>query len=116
MIILTSSGWKSGLREWTLQRFTGVFVAFYFLFVVAYFFILGDISYSIFACLFSSFYFKLVTLVFMFSLVLHLNIGMGVILSDYVKVTLLRATCDFIVNLILLAYIFSIMQILWGFK
>lgn len=116
MIILTSSGWKSGLREWTLQRFTGVFVAFYFIFVAVYFCILGDVSYSHFTTLFSSFCFKLVTLVFMFSLVLHLNIGMGVILSDYVKVTIVRASLDFIVNLILLAYIFSIMQILWGFK
>lgn len=116
MIIMTSSGWKSGLREWILQRFTGIYVAFYFLFVVFYLFILGGFSYSNWIFLFSSFYFKLVTIVFTFSLVLHLNIGMGIILSDYIKNAILRLILDFSVNIILLAYIFCIMQILWGFK
>jgi succinate dehydrogenase / fumarate reductase membrane anchor subunit len=116
MIILSNVGWKSGLREWILQRFTGLYVGVYLflLFIYLKFFAAGDfLSYS---NIFSSFYFKISTIVFIFSLVLHSSIGMSIIFTDYIKNSILRVFIDFFVNIILLSYIFFIMQILWSFK
>ena len=116
MINLSSSGWRSGLREWILQRFTGIYIFLYFLFIALFVFLNNGFDYSIWINLFSSFYFKIFTLLFVFSIVLHSNIGLGIVLTDYIQNTILRLIVDFIINLILLAYIFFIMQTLWGFK
>lgn len=116
MIVLTNSGWKSGLREWVLQRFTGIYIGLYFLFIIFYFFSNGGFIYINFFNLFSSFYFKLFSILFVFSIILHASIGLGIIITDYIKNTFFRVFLDFFVNIILLFYIFFIMQILWGFK
>lgn len=116
MITLTSSGWKSGLREWVLQRFTGLYISFYVIFLVFYLFTCNGFEYDSWFNLFKSFYFKILTILFVFSLVLHISIGIDIILTDYIKNTLFRVLLDFIINLMLLSYIFCVMQILWGFK
>ncbi len=115
MITLSNSGMKSGLREWILQRFTGIYVGLYFVFLFFFLKFSGEINYFIFSNLFSCFYFKIISILFVFSLVLHSSIGIGVILTDYIKAAFLRIILDFFINLILLSYIFFIMQILWSF-
>ena len=116
MFILSNIGWKSGLREWVLQRFTGVFIIFYFLFIVSFLFINGGFTYLNWLLLFSSFLFKIFTILFVFNLVLHSSIGMNIIVTDYIKNTMVRIIIDFLINISLLAYIFCIMQIIWGLK
>lgn len=116
MIILSNIGWKSGLREWILQRFTGIYIAIYFIFIFFYLLINDKITFLSWNILFSSFYFKIATLILVFNIVLHLSIGMSIIVTDYIKNTILRIITDFIINLILLSYIFCIMQILWSLK
>jgi len=115
MITLINSGWKSGLREWILQRFTGIYIFFYFLFVLFYFLYSKDFSYDTLVYLYSLYFFKIITIIFIFNLALHINIGMNIILTDYVKNYIVRIILDFIINTILLFYIFFIMQIFWGF-
>ena len=66
MIILSNSGFKSGLREWILQRFSGVVVGSYFLFLLFFFKIGNDITYDSFLSLFSCFYFKLFSILFVY--------------------------------------------------
>lgn len=114
MIILSNSGWKSGLREWILQRFSGLYIFFYSLFIF-YFIFFSSFDYNSWVSLFSSFYFKIFTILFIFSIVLHSSIGIAIILTDYIKNSILRIFLDFFVNILLLSYIFCIMQILWGF-
>lgn len=116
MIILSSSGWKSGLREWVLQRFTGIYIGIYFLFVFFYLYACESFSYLNWVNLFSACCFKIISILFVFSIVLHSSIGIGIIVTDYVKGTFLRVILDFFINIILLSYVFFIMQILWGLK
>lgn len=115
MITLTNSGWKSGLNEWVLQRLTSLYISFYVIFLALYLFLNG-LEYNTLVNLFNSFYFKIATILFVFNLVLHAGIGISIVFTDYVKNTFLRVFLDFFVNLILLSYIFCVMQILWGFK
>lgn len=115
MIILSSIGWKSGLREWILQRFTGIYISFYFLFLVFYICFNG-LTYICLINLFTSFYFKIITILFVFNIVLHSSIGLSIIITDYIKNTIFRIIIDFFVNSILLMYVFFIMQILWSLK
>lgn len=115
MVMLINSGKKSGLRDWLLQRFTGIYMTFYFLFIIIYLMLCNNISYLTWFALSSSFFFKIFTIIFMFSLVLHSSIGMSIIFTDYVKLFILRLILDIVINVILLVYIFSIMQILWSF-
>lgn len=116
MITLSTSGWKSGLREWIVQRFTGLYIGIYFIFIFYYLVFCSGFNYNGWNILFLSFSFKILTLLFVFSLILHSSIGMGIILTDYIKNAYVRVCLDFFINLILLSYIFSVMQILWGFK
>ncbi len=116
MIILSNSGWKSGLREWVLQRFSGVCVGLYVVFVLFYFCLNGGFNYLNFFNLFSCFYFKVFSVLFVFSIALHSSIGLGIIITDYVKNVFFRVVFDFLINLSLLFYVFFVMQILWGFK
>lgn len=116
MISLSNSGWKSGLREWILQRFTGVYIGFYFLFLFFYFYFKVEFTYLSFINLFSISYFKIFSILLIFSIALHSSIGVGIIITDYVKSTFFRVMIDFLVNIVLLSYIFFVMQILWGFK
>ncbi len=116
MIILSNIGWTSGLKEWVLQRLTGIYIVFYFLLVFLYLILNDGFNYLNWFSLFSSFSFKIITLLFVFSLVLHSSIGISVIVTDYIKHALFRVIFDFVINIILLSYIFCVMQILWGFK
>ena len=116
MIILSNSGYGSGLKEWVVQRFTGLYISFYFIFMIVCLFSFDNFNYNNCVELFSSFYFKIITILFVFSLSLHSSIGISVILTDYIKHVYFRIILDFIVNIILLSYIFCIMQILWSFK
>lgn len=116
MIILSSAGWKSGLREWVLQRLTAVYIAVYVVFIFLYFYFNGGFFYNTFLNLFSCSYFKIFSIVFVFSIVLHASIGLGIVITDYLKNSFLRVLLDFFVNIVLLSYVFFIMQILWGFK
>ncbi len=115
MITLNNIGWQSGLRDWVVQRFTGIYIFFYFLFFVFCISTLDKFNYQNWHLLFSSFLFKLSTILFVLSLVIHSSIGVSVILTDYVKQTYLRVILDFLINIMLLLYILFIMQILWGF-
>jgi len=116
MITLTNSGWNSGLREWLLQRLTALYMSLYVLFMFFYLYFFSAFDYISCLNLFNSFYFKIISILFIFSLVLHASIGMSIVFTDYIKNTFLRIFLDFFINLILLSYLFCIMQILWGFK
>ncbi len=116
MFTLSNTGWKSGVREWLLQRFSGMYVFLYFFFILCYLTFYGGFIYSNWILLFSSFFFKIITIIFGFNIALHASIGMSIVLTDYIKNSFLRVSLDFLINVILLAYIFCIMQILWGFK
>lgn len=115
MIILSNAGWKSGLGDWILQRFTGIYIFLYSLFIIFHV-VSHQFEYGTWGLLFQSFYFKLITILFVFSIALHASIGMGIILTDYIKQTYVRISLDFIINIILLSYVFCIMQILWSLK
>ncbi|HIH2762281.1 MAG TPA: succinate dehydrogenase, hydrophobic membrane anchor protein [Candidatus Azoamicus sp.] len=85
MISFTQSGWNSGLKEWVLQRVTAIYISSYCLFIFFYLFFFNGLDYINWFNLFNSFYFKIFTILFVFSLVLHASIGMGIVLTDYIK-------------------------------
>ncbi|HFL8819459.1 MAG TPA: succinate dehydrogenase, hydrophobic membrane anchor protein [Candidatus Azoamicus sp. OHIO2] len=113
--MLSNSGWRSGLRDWVVQRFTGLYIFFYSLFIICYL-IIFKFEYCTLSLLFQSFFFKIFTILFVFSLVMHVSLGMSIILTDYIKQTFLRIVLDFMINVILLSYVFCVIQILWSFK
>lgn len=115
MISISNSGWQSGVRDWLLQRLSGAFICIYFFFIISYLYFNGGLTYSNWNFLFSCFYFKIVTILFIFNLSMHSSIGMTVVLTDYVKNALICIMLEVFMNLVLLSYIFSIMQVLWGF-
>lgn len=115
MIRINDSGWRSGLKDWVLHRFSGVFIAFYLVFIFFYLFVNG-FSYDSWSYLFECFYFKIITVLFFFNLAMHSSIGIGIVLTDYIKNTVFRVFLEVLVNFLLLSYIFCIMQILWGSK
>lgn len=114
MINISNSGWYSGLKEWLLQRISGLFIIIYFIYIFLYFFTNDGFTYYNLLNLFSGFYFKIFTVLFSFSLAIHASIGMTIVLTDYVKNNFPRFIFEILVNILLLFYIFCVMQILWG--
>lgn len=114
MININNSGWNSGLKEWVLQRISGIFIIVYFIYIFMYFFLNDGLNYYNLSNLFSGFYFKIFTVLFSFSLAIHSSIGITIVLTDYIKNNFFRFIFEIIINLLLLFYIFCVMQILWG--
>ncbi len=114
MINISNSGWASGLKDWLLQRVSGIVIFIYIFYVLFYFFINNGFTYLNFSNLFSGFYFKIFTILFSLNLAIHVSIGITIVLTDYVKNNFLRFFFETLVNLSLLFYVFCIMQVLWG--
>ena len=112
MIDFSNYGQKSGLREWVFQRVSSVYILFYFLFFFLYIFFNNGFTFENMYFLFSNFYFKLLTILAIFSLSIHSSIGVGIILSDYIKNYFLRLFLEVSVNISLIFYIFYVMQVL----
>ena len=103
-----------GLGAWLLQRLTAVVVAAYALIFVGIVVANAGIDYALWRALFASSAFRLLTFLFMVSLLYHAWLGALEIYRDYLKPTTLRLTVQAATGALLIAYLGWTIQILWG--
>lgn len=94
----------SGLRDWLVQRVTSLILASYIIFLVTYFVMNPEITYTKWESLFTQNLVKISTLVALLALVLHAWIGVWTIITDYVKPYCLRLLIEVLFIMALISY------------
>jgi succinate dehydrogenase / fumarate reductase membrane anchor subunit len=110
----TPVGAHYGLRDWLLQRLTGVVMALYTLGFLACVAMQPPTTYAAWKQLFSGTFVRAATMLFLVSLLYHAWVGMRDILMDYIRATGLRLALQSAVAIALLFYLLWAAAILWG--
>ncbi|HEV2219052.1 MAG TPA: succinate dehydrogenase, hydrophobic membrane anchor protein [Casimicrobiaceae bacterium] len=103
-----------GARDWLAQRVTAVVMTLYTLLIAGIVLWHGGLDYASWRSLFASAAFRVLSFLFMASLLFHAWVGMRNILMDYAKPTSLRLTLQVAVVCVLVAYAGWTAQVLWG--
>ena len=104
----------TGLRDWTVQRYTAVYLGLYTLFLLGYMIGNSELNHEAWVALFSHRGMQIGSLLALVSMALHAWIGVWVVLTDYVKVTWLRFCLQGLVFALLFGYFVWGIDILWG--
>jgi succinate dehydrogenase / fumarate reductase membrane anchor subunit len=97
-----------GLRIWLWQRFTALYLVIYGIILSSYMTSLKQYDYEHWHTLWSSPFLSAATIIVLCSIALHATLGLWFILSDYLKVPLLRSS-------ILLVYVSCFTAIIANF-
>lgn len=103
-----------GLTEWLVQRVSAIVMAIYFIGIIIYLAMHPQLDYATWHTLFTCTAMKIVTLLFILSLLFHAWIGVWTVLTDYVKPFVLRLSLHLIFFFALVACFFWALQILWS--
>jgi succinate dehydrogenase / fumarate reductase membrane anchor subunit len=102
-----------GLRPWIIQRFTAIYLLFFFLFLLGYFAFSPPVSYDAWRDAASSTAIIVTTSMFFIALLIHAWIGLRDVIMDYVKPLPLRVTVLALLALGLVSMAVWAMQVLF---
>ena len=105
-----------GLFDWLAQRITAIVMTLYALLFAGVALWNGGVDHALWRALFANGGFKVVTFLFMASLLYHAWVGAREIYMDYLKPVALRLTVQVATIALLIAYLGWTIQILWGGK
>lgn len=103
-----------GLRDWLVQRVTAVVIALWIVLLLGALLWSGGFDQAGWRALWASTAFRLVSFLFVVSVLWHAWVGVRNILMDYVKPALLRLSIQCAVIAALVVYLGWTIQILWG--
>jgi len=114
MVKSVSSFTRNGCRDFLLQRLTAVYVAFFLLGFIIYL-ISHDISdYYTWHKLFQNTIMKVSSILFLFSLMVHTQIGLWTVITDYLKDTFTRMIFMGLILFVLFASLLWGLIVLWS--
>lgn len=105
---------RDGVQDYVSLRTTALVILAYSIFLLWFFVTTSDITYEVWSGLFSNLAVKVFTLAALVSVMIHVRIGLWQVLTDYVKPHGLRATIQYVLNLIAFAYVAVGIFVLWG--
>ena len=103
-----------GLRDWLSQRVTAIVITLYTALILGIVLWNGGVDYATWKAVFANGAFRVVTFLFMASLLWHAWVGVRNILMDYVRPWGVRLTLEIVVICVLVAYGGWTIAILWG--
>jgi succinate dehydrogenase / fumarate reductase membrane anchor subunit len=103
-----------GLRDWLSQRVTAIVITLYTALILGIVLWNGGVDYAIWRAVFANGAFRVVTFLFMASVLWHAWVGVRNILMDYVHPLGARLTLEIVVVCVLVAYGGWTIAILWG--
>ncbi|GAC14291.1 succinate dehydrogenase, hydrophobic membrane anchor protein [Aliiglaciecola lipolytica] len=107
---------RNGVQDFVTLRATALIITL-FSFYMAYFFIATPvITYDVWVSLFSGIFMKVFTFITLVAIMYHVKIGLWQVLTDYVKAPGLRATIQYVLNIIAFVYVVVGLFVLWGVK
>ena len=102
-----------GLKDWLAQRMTAVVLAVYTVVLLGSLLLLPELNYGTWAGLFATGWMKVLTLLAIAALCWHAWIGVRDIYMDYIKPTGVRLLLQVATIVLLAAYAFWAVVILW---
>jgi len=105
---------RDGVQDFVSLRTTAIVILAYSIFLLWFFVTTPALTYEVWSGLFSNLAVKVFTLAALVSIMIHVRIGLWQVLTDYVKAPKLRATIQFVLNLIAFAYVAVGIFVLWG--
>lgn len=114
MVMQTSTLGRNGVQDFILIRCSAVILAAYTLFIIGFFLITPELTYTVWAGFWACLFTKVFSLIALLALLAHAWIGLWQVLTDYVKPALMRGLLQFVLNVVILAMVGSGVFILWG--
>lgn len=105
---------RDGVQDFVSLRATAVIILAFTVFMTVFFITTPQISYEVWAGLFSHIGMKVFTLATLVAIMIHVRIGLWQVLTDYVKAPKLRAFVQYTLNLIAFIYVAVGLFVLWG--
>jgi len=105
-----------GLRDWLSQRITALVITLYTLVLIGELMWHGGMDWQTWRALFAGGAFRVLTFLFLISVLYHAWVGVRNIFMDYVKAVSLRLVLQGFVICALVAYAGWGIQILWGLR
>ena len=105
---------RSGVHDFILLRASAVILAIYTFYILGFFITTPEVTFEIWQGFFANLCTKILTVLALFSLLVHAWIGVWQVLSDYVKPAFLRGALQFFFAVTLLAYLVAGLLIVWG--
>ena len=103
-----------GLRDWVVQRLSAIFMALFSIFLFLYVVCHPNLSFAEWHSLFANPWMKVMTILFILSLLSHAWVGIWTVFTDYITCYVIRATLNTLVLFMLAACFFWGLQILWS--
>ena len=103
-----------GLRDWVIQRLTAMILAISSIGLLTFIVCHPHLSFLEWHELFSSVWVKILTILCLFSLMLHAWVGVWTIITDYINCFVIRLVCHIGVFLTLFASLVWGLLILWS--
>lgn len=113
MVMNSATLGRSGVHDFVLIRVSAVVITLYVLYLFS-FLLTNQLTFAVWFNFFHLMSTKIYTMIALSCLLAHAWIGLWQVLSDYVKCALLRGVSQAVLVIVLLAYFFSGLFILWG--
>lgn len=107
MVSSVTSLTRSGMKDWFVQRISAVYMAIYLIFMVgaiALHTVHAELTYLDWMLMFGHIWFKIATMIFLFSLLFHAWIGVWTIFTDYIHCRWVRGILMTLVLISLLVF------------
>jgi succinate dehydrogenase / fumarate reductase membrane anchor subunit len=107
------NGSHRGLKDWSIQRFSAIYMMLYTFFIIACVFALPS-SYQVWHNLFANLWIVIINTLFLICLIWHVWIGVWTVITDYVKPPLLRQSAKILTWLCLFGCFLWGLEIFWN--
>jgi succinate dehydrogenase / fumarate reductase, membrane anchor subunit len=114
MVTNVTSLTGNGLKDWLIQRVTAVYFAIYCFWLLGFFVLHPEITYTQWHTLFSCRIMQIGTVLALIALSLHAWIGIWTVTTDYIKCTVIRLSVQLLVVFLLLSQLVWGLMIVWG--
>lgn len=105
---------RDGVQDFVSLRTTALVILAYTIFLLWFFVTTPTLSYEVWNGLFSNLAVKVFTLAALVSVMIHVRTGLWQVLTDYIKPTKIRASIQFVLNLMAFVYVTVGIFVLWG--
>lgn len=105
---------RNGVQDFVSLRTTALVIFAFTIYMLCFFLTTPTVTFEIWQGLFASLWMKVFTFATLVSIMIHVRIGLWQVLTDYVKNPGLRATIQFLLNLLAFGYSVVGLFVLWG--
>ncbi|MBW8190344.1 succinate dehydrogenase, hydrophobic membrane anchor protein [Neiella marina] len=114
MVMQAATLGRNGVQDFILLRCSAIILALYAIFIVGFLALTPELTYQSWAGFFGHIGTKVFSFVALIAFLAHAWIGLWQVLTDYVKPAGMRGMLQFLLNVVILAYVGFGIFALWG--